>query len=175
MPKRLVELMRRLITLVVGGALLACAAPHEALPPAGDPRLLTGTWDVVLRRGEWTRLVPFGGAAAHGRLTLRPSAGRDSITDATSRRVACAGCLRGTFRLAADGWLPDSLRGDTVSAAVFSHGRAIIMLEIAGDCGDCGNLVLEGRPYGNRMSGRWYQEFLGDGPKGAFVLRRVNP
>lgn len=163
----------RLIALVVGGALLACAGADEAVP-AGDPQLLSGTWEVVLRRGEWTRVAPFGGAVARGRLTLRPSASRDSAADATGRRVPCGGCLRGTFSLASDGWLP-APRSDVAYAVVLSNGSAMTLLELAGNCGDCGNLVLEGRPHGDRMSGRWSQEYLGTGLMGAFELRRVKP
>lgn len=156
--------------VVLAAALLGCAPPEDdESPPSGNPQLVAGTWTVTLRRGAWTRVLPTAGASTHGRLTLRPSA--DSALDASGRRVACPGCLRGTFRLDSTDWLPPA-RSDSASAAIAQDGTVWVMLNVSGSCYDCGNLLLHGHLKGNRISGGWDREFLPPGMTGTFLLRR---
>jgi hypothetical protein len=158
--------------VLAGAVLLACGPPeHDSWPPTGDARLLSGTWEVTLRRGAWTRVVPVGGAVVRGRLTLKPSGFVPYFSDAAERRP-CAGCLSGTFSLPASEWFPPA-RSDVAQAAVFEDGSALIMLSVDGNCTDCGNLFLKAHLGVDRATGGWAQEFIGTGLTGAFVLRRV--
>jgi len=163
-------MIHRRLALVLAAALVACGAPPGRGEPTGDPQLLAGRWEFTLRRGVWAKLFPVGGETVHGRVWLHPFVG-DSFPDDRNRMVPCTGCLRGTLRLVKNGWLPASPPGDSAAAAVFTDGSAMIYLQIATNCFDCGNLMLTGRIRGNRVSGDWKQEVLGRGEWGTFVLR----
>ncbi|MFL5383849.1 MAG: hypothetical protein ACJ8GN_15115 [Longimicrobiaceae bacterium] len=159
------------LALVLAAALVACGEPPGPGEPTGDPELLAGRWEFTLRRGVWARLLPVGGEAVRGRVWLRPFAGDSFPADRGGGMVPCTGCLRGTVRLEKNGWLPQPPRGDSAAAVVFTDGSAMIFLQVAGNCHDCGNLMLTGRIQGERVSGDWQQEVLGRGLSGTFVLR----
>jgi hypothetical protein len=155
--------------LLIG--LIACA---ESLPPSDgslssprDPAPLHGRWEGELIAGNPIRRALGFGQLVPVTVTITPL---PTPRDSTAK--SCRGCASGSFAAHAHGVLrPPYQQYDHVEAWLLADDRTLLRL---GGCCDLGELELHGQVDGDRIRGRWFQVFLGDGPNGTFVLRRAS-
>lgn len=107
---------------------------------------------------------------------LRAAPARECDPEAEEKRADRALCLthvEGTYSVRLDSlvrphpyaaWTPDA------GAIVMADGAILVHV---GGCCDRGEIAAKGRIDGDRIEGKWVQQFLSDGPGGRFVMRRA--
>ena len=165
--------MRRLLVML----LVAAACRHgsdaplpifDSLPPPGDPSALAGQWQGELIAGSPLRRALGLGRSVPVTVTITPHSRPDTASPSSTD---CRGCFGGTFAADSRGVLnPPRREHRGVEAWLFGGDIAFLRL---GGCCDSGELELYGRMERDRLSGRWSQVFLSDGPRGTFELRRA--
>lgn len=129
------------------------------LPP-GDQQLLAGAWKV--------------------RLSLEG----DTLVEGTVRLAAMPAPLpfdtggpslpfvEGVFQLPRAGEFPQAIGDSTATGYLAENRELVLMLNVSGRCGDCGNIRIEGRLNGDTIRGRWTHEFLTETQRRPVLLWR---
>jgi hypothetical protein len=153
-------------------ALLTILAACGGSQQAPEDVSLGGTWEVELTRGvlPWTKTTVRGQvhlAPAHDPKCTEHEGPSDPHT------ALCDSLVEGTYSINLRSLLrPHPYAGWTPKASAIAYAKGTMTLIIGGCC-DRGEVVGTGRLNAERMEGRWYQQFLSDGPGGRFVLWRT--
>lgn len=117
--------------------------------------------------GEWTMEVVTSGFLPHGGRFAVSLSSPTRDTYCTSRH--CAPVVYGHADGNWNGILRSPPKSNRVEAAFLAADTLLIRV---GEGTDAGEIVARGTFDGRELSGRWHQEFAGEGPRGTFIMRR---